>query len=70
MVGTSSRVSRYLDRPLTKADKLYANSNDDIITRVSDFSDGMHIRHWTGKNSVKLYNEQNVLRLETTINDP
>jgi len=70
VVGTSSRVLRYLDRPLTKADKPYINSNDDVITRVSDFNDGIRIRHWTDKNSVKLYNEQNVLRFETTINDP
>ena len=70
MTGTSSRVLRYLDRPLTKADKPYANSNTDIITRVGEFNDGLRIRHWTDKNSVKLYNEQNVLRIETTINDP
>ncbi|MEA3469947.1 MAG: hypothetical protein U9R57_17225 [Thermodesulfobacteriota bacterium] len=48
----------------------YANSKTDVITRVSDFNDGLRIRHWTDKNSVKLYNEQNVLRIETTINDP
>jgi len=30
----------------------------------------MRIRHWVDKNSVKLYNEQNVIRVETTINDP
>jgi len=70
MIGTSSRVLRYLDRPLTKADKPYARSSDDVITRVSEFNDGMRIRHWADKNSVKLYNEQNVLRIETTINDP
>lgn len=70
MIGTSSRVLRYLDRPLTKADKPYVNSNTDVITRVSDFNDGLRIRHWTDKNSAKLYNEQNVLRIETTINDP
>ncbi len=70
MIGTSSRVLRYLDRPMTKADKPYINSNTDVITRVCDFNDGMRIRHWTDKNSVKLYNEQNVLRIEATINDP
>jgi hypothetical protein len=70
MVGTSTRVLRYPDRPLTKADKPYANSSTDVITRVSDFNDGLRIRHWADKNSVKLYNEQNVLRIETTINDP
>jgi len=70
IIGTSSRVLRYLDRPLTKANKPYARSRDDVLTRVTDFNDGIRIRHWVDKNSVKLYNEQNVLRVETTINDP
>lgn len=70
IIGTSTRVLRYLDRPLTKASRPDARSNDTVATRVTDFNDGMRIRHWVDKNSVKLYNEQNVLRVETTINDP
>lgn len=70
MTGTSASVLRYLDRPLTKAGKPYARSTDEVLTRVTDFNDGIRIRHWASKNSVKLYNEQNVLRMETTINDP
>jgi hypothetical protein len=61
---------RYLDRPLTKAGKPYIRSMDEVLTRVTDFNDGIRIRHWVDKNSVKVYNEQNVLRVETTINDP
>lgn len=68
--GTSSRVLRYLDRPLTKAGNPYLNSKEDVITRVYDFNEGMRIRHWVDKNSVKLYNERNNIRVETTINDP
>jgi hypothetical protein len=70
VIGTSTRVLRYLDRPLTKAGRPDARSNDTVVTRVTDFNDGMRIRHWVDKNSVKLYNEQNVIRVETTINDP
>jgi len=70
VIGTSTRVLRYLDRPLTKAGRPDARSNDTVVTRVTDFNDGMRIRHWVDKNSVKLYNEQNVLRTEATINDP
>ncbi|HEW78815.1 MAG TPA: hypothetical protein ENH34_02455 [Phycisphaerales bacterium] len=70
ITGTSSRVLRYLDRPVTKSGRPYSRSSDNVVTRVTDFNDGMRIRHWVGKNSVKLYNEQNVLRVETTINDP
>jgi hypothetical protein len=34
------------------------------------FNDGIQLSHWADRNSVKLYNEQNVLRVETTINNP
>lgn len=70
ITGTSSRVLRYLDRPLTKSGKPYASSSDSVMTRVAGFNDGVRLRHWVDKNSVKIYNEQNVLRVETTINDP
>jgi len=70
MTGNSTRVLRYLDRPLTSSGKPDARSRDQVSTRVTDFNDGIRVRHWVDKNSVKVYNEQNVLRVETTINDP
>lgn len=70
MTGTSTRVLRYLDRPITLAGKPDARSKDEVLTRVTDFNDGIRVRHWVDKNSAKIYNEQNVLRVETTINDP
>lgn len=70
MTGTSTRVLRYLDRPLTKAGKPHARCKEDVVTRVTGFNDGIRLRHWVDHNSVKLYNEQNVLRIETTINNP
>jgi len=70
ITGTSSRVLRYLDRPVTKSGRPYTKSMDSVMTRVSGFNDGYRLRHWVDKNSVKIYNEQNVLRVETTINDP
>ena len=70
MTGTSARVLRYLDRPITSAGKSYVRSKDEVLTRVADFDDGVRIHHWIDKNSIKVYNEQNVLRVETTINDP
>lgn len=70
MTGTSTQVLRYMDHPLTKAGIPYINSNDQVQTRVKSFNDGVRVRHWVDTNSVKVYNEQNVLRVETTINDP
>jgi len=70
IIGTSSCVLRYLDRPVTMSGVPYARSNDTVVTRITQFNDGYRLRHWVDKNSVKIYNEQNNLRVETTINDP
>ena len=70
ITGTSRAVLRYLDRPLTKAGNPHKRSSDEVISRMTGFNDGIRLRHWVDRNSVKLYNEQNVLRVETTINDP
>jgi len=70
ITGTSTAVLRYLDRPITKAGCPHLRSKDQVVTRMTGFNDGIRLRHWVDKNSVKMYNEQNVLRVETTINDP
>jgi len=70
MAGTSTRGLRYLDRPPTLAGKPHRRSTDEVLSRVSDYNDGVRVRHWVNANSVKVYNEQNVLRVETTINNP
>jgi len=70
MTGTSTAVLRYLDHPLTKAGHPHQRSTDEVMTRMTGFNDGIRLRHWVDQNSVKIYNEQNVLRVETTMNDP
>jgi len=70
ITGTSTAVLRYLDRPLTKAGIPLKRSTDEVVTRMTGFNEGIRLRHWVDKNSVKIYNEQNVLRVETTLNDP
>ena len=37
---------------------------------ITDFNDGIRLRHWVDWNSVKIYKEQNNLQIETTINNP
>jgi hypothetical protein len=70
MTETAERILRYLDRPLTKAETIRADFAGDVITRFSSFNKGIRVRHWVDSNSVKAYNEQNNLRIETTVNDP
>jgi len=70
MIGTSTHVLRHLDRPLTTAGKPDARSKDQVLSRLTEFNDGIRVRHWVDKYGVKVYNQQNVLRFETTINTP
>ena len=70
MTGTGERVLRYLDRPFTNAGKPYASNDNEVSSRQLRFQDGLRVRHWVDQNSVKVYTEQNVLRVETTINNP
>lgn len=68
--GNGVRVLRYMDRPLKKNGQPMANLPQDVLSRFLSFNDGLRVRHWTGTNSVKCYNESNVLRVETTVNNP
>ena len=70
IIGTSCRVLRYLDRPVTLSGRPYIRSRNNVVTRMTEFNDGYRLRHWVDGNSVKIYNEQNVLWMETTINVP
>lgn len=70
ITGTSDRVLRYMGRPVKANGQPYPLANPELMTRVSLWHDGLRIRHWVDRNSLKLYNEQNVLRFEMTMNDP
>lgn len=70
ITGNATGVLRYLDRPLTATGRPHARSNNEVMSRILGFHDGLRLRHWVDHNSVKVYNQQNVLRIETTINTP
>ena len=48
----------------------FKDKDPEILSRTRNWYDGVRVRHWNGKNSVKFYNEHNVLRFEMTMNDP
>lgn len=70
MTGTGERVLRYLDRPMKKDGTPRADMNHEVMSKLLDFHDGLRVRHWVDANSVKCYNELNLLRVETTVNQP
>lgn len=70
ITGNGERVLRYLGRPVCADGQPHPLANPEVQSRVEKWSDGARIRHWVDQNSVKLYNEQNVLRVEMTMNNP
>jgi hypothetical protein len=70
MTGTGDRVLRYLGRPVDLQGQPHPLSHPEVLTRAQVWHDGVRIRHWVDQNSVKLYNEHNVLRVEMTMNNP
>ena len=70
ITGTSDRVLRYMGRPVQANGQPHWAADPELTSRVNLWYDGARIRHWVDKNSLKFYNEQNVLRFEFTMNDP
>ena len=70
ITGNGSRILKYFGSPVRADGQPYRNANPKIFSRTRNWCDGARVRHYSGKNSVKFYNEHNVLRFETTINDP
>jgi len=70
ITGTGDRILKYFGAPVKPNGQPHANANPEILSRAKLWYEGLRARHWYGKNSVKFYNEHNVLRFETTMNDP
>jgi len=70
ITGRGDRILKYFGSPVRADGQPYRNTNPEIMSRTNSWYDGARVRHWNSKNSVKLYNEHNVLRFEMTMNDP
>lgn len=58
-------VLRFLGRS-----RLHADAGADIHSDVESFEESVRLKHWANGNSLKMYDHGNVLRVETTINNP
>jgi len=58
------QVMRFLGK------QLKGTFGGEVVSDLRRGSEGMRVKHWVNENSIKLYNSLNVLRPETTINDP
>jgi len=68
--GHGERVLSYFGSPVKANGQPHPKSNPEILARTNIWFDGLRYRCWNGKNSLKFYNEHNVLRFEMTMNDP
>ena len=69
VTGCGERVLRYFGRPVTPTGQPASNTTPEIQSKAKLWQDGLRVRHYHDTNSVKLYNQQNVLRFEMTMND-
>lgn len=60
---SSGDVMRFLGR------KVNGNFQGQIVSDFKDRPEGVRIKHFVGKNSVKAYDKPEILRVETTIHD-
>jgi hypothetical protein len=62
--------SMHVLRFLGQSGRLRENGSVKVQSNVERFYEGVRLKHWVNKNSLKLYDHVNVLRPETTINQP
>ena len=70
ITGKGERILKYFGSPVTADGQPHHFAKPEIMSRTNSWYDGARVRHWNFTNSVKLYNEHNVLRFEMTMNDP
>jgi hypothetical protein len=70
ITGKGERRLKYFGSPVKRDGQPRQISNPEVVSRINTWYDGLRVRHWVDKNSVKFYNEHNVLRFEMTMNDP
>ena len=64
----SRQVMRFLGRRMPAEG--YGRFTGEVLTDLRERPQGIRVKHWVNRNSVKMYDKQgSVLRVETTIND-
>lgn len=70
LTGSCERVLRYFGRPVDAEGQPHPAAAPEVVSRAKRWHEGVRVRHWVDENSVKVYNEHNVLRTEMTMNNP
>jgi hypothetical protein len=68
--GHPGRLLGYFGHPVKNNGQPRSDFGGSLKTNIVELDEGYRIRHWLGSNSVKMYNQSNVLRIESTVNQP
>lgn len=66
----SSDVMRFLGRTVPAQGRVHGRFDGEVISTLRRREEGVCIKHWVNGNSVKMYDCDRVVRIETTINQP
>jgi hypothetical protein len=66
----SADVMRFLGREVPLSGQVHKNFQGQVVSDVSRRQEGVRVKHWVNGNSIKMYDCDRVLRIETTINNP
>jgi hypothetical protein len=67
----SPNVMRFLGNRVNQDGSIPKNFDKEVMSSFQERPEGARVKHYLNKNSVKMYNKQgNLLRVETTINQP
>jgi hypothetical protein len=66
----ASDILRFLGRKLGKEGRVPANFQGEVESDLKEREEGVRIKHWLNRNTLKLYDKGSVLRPEVTIYNP
>jgi hypothetical protein len=65
----SGDVMRFLGRAVPLSGQVHQGFEGEIVSDVRRRAEGVRVKHWVNDNSIKMYDCDRVLRIETTINN-
>jgi len=70
-ISDSPSVMRYFGRrDISLSGRIKGRAPHEVMTDCRRFYEGVRVKHWLNRNSVKLYNKSgSILRIETTVNN-
>ena len=66
----SADVMRFLGRSVPVSGQVRQGFTGEVVSDVRRRQEGVRVKHWVNGNSIKMYDCDRVVRIETTINNP